>query len=245
MSTLSNWQRGAGRPRGPQGLRALTELERLLDVRPGSLARLLDEPVGRGRRATAIPGTPVREARRLRARLDPDRDPGLAELAVHHDVTVSEHGWETAVRLVVRSRRTGADRHVVLAHATNGTVPLIRTGRDCRLGRVCADPAQALLAAEILLPPLDRGETFTVEYRTTGSGEESYHGHWFRTPGQRYELTVRLPAARGYRHAARIWRLDSRLPHKDVARLRLIGGTVAHLLDPDVAPGFHGIRWAR
>ncbi|MER5865165.1 hypothetical protein [Kitasatospora sp. NPDC002040] len=244
VSTLSNWQRGAVRPQRPDSLRAVTELEHLLDLPAGALSRLLDDHGPRGRRPL-LPGTPPRRAGRLRAQFGAPADSGLDLLTVQQDVTVTGTGFRATVRAVVRARRTGVDRHVVLTHTGGGAVPEIRAGRDCRLGRVRTDPGAALIAAEVLYAPLGRGETFALEYHLTGAEPEPYYGWWFRSAAQHFDLTLRLAPELAADRAYRIWRLDSGTPHKDVAGLRLIDGNLAHLVDFDVPPGFHGIRWSR
>ncbi|MFD0275327.1 hypothetical protein ACFVHB_15675 [Kitasatospora sp. NPDC127111] len=245
VSTLSNWQRGLSRPRRPEGLRAVAALEELLGLPAHSLRGLLDEPAHRGRRLPApAPGTPALPASRLRARLDVPADPALDVLAVQDDVTVTETGWTSTTRTVVRARRAGVDRHVVLSHVSGPALPEIRAGRDCALGRVHADRAAGLIGAELRFGALGPGETFAVEHVTTSPEPERYCGHWFRTAGQRFDLTVRFAPGLGIRRAHRIWRLDPHRPHRDVAGLRLIDGRLAHFADFDLSPGFHGIRWA-
>ncbi|MBB4951395.1 transcriptional regulator with XRE-family HTH domain [Kitasatospora gansuensis] len=245
VSTLSNWQRGVSRPQRPESLRAVAELELLLGLAAGSLSRLLAEPAHRGgrRRPALVPGTPLLPATRLRAALADPAEPDLDVLAVQDDVTVSDRGWVSTVRSVVRARRSGAGRHVLLYHVGAEALPEIRAGRDCALGRVRTDPDAGLIAAELLFGPLARGETFALEHTVTSTEADLHHGRWFRTAGQHFELTVRFGPTAGARRAYRIWRLDSRSPHKDVSQLRLIDGRLAHLVDYDLSPGFHGIRW--
>ncbi|MFF2043459.1 hypothetical protein ACFVVX_23865 [Kitasatospora sp. NPDC058170] len=182
-------------------------------------------------------------ASRLRARMDVPAEPELDVLAVQDEVTVSGAGWVATTRTVVRARRSGVARHVVLNHVRGDALPEIRAGRDCTLGRVRTDRAAGLVAAELLFGPLGRGETFAVKHSTAATEPEPYYGHWFRTAGQHYELTLRFEPGTGARRAYRIWRLDARSPHRDVVRLRLIDGRLAHFADFDLSPGFHGIRW--
>jgi len=246
VSTLSNWQRGVSRPRRPESLRAVAELETVLGLPAGSLSGLLAEPAHRGaRRPALVPGTPAAPATRLRAGLDATAEDGLAVLSVQDDVTVTGDGWESRARIVVRARRPQVARHVVLYHVGASTLPEIRPGRDCALGRVRTDPGAGLVAAELLFGPLGRGETLALEYTASSPEPELHHGRWFRRAGQSYELTVRFTPTAAARRAYRVWRLDSLAPHKDVAPLRLVAGRLAHLVDFDLSPGFHGIRWTR
>ncbi|WP_354643748.1 hypothetical protein [Kitasatospora camelliae] len=241
VSTLSNWQRGTSLPRRAESLRAVAALESVLDLPERTLARLLAEPGRRGR--TLAPGTPRRPAVRLRAQLDQPADPGLEVLAVQQDVTVSAAGWQAAVRTVVRSRRPGVDRYVVLSHSSGGDLPEIRAGGDCTLGRTRTDPGAALVAAELLFAPLGRNETIALEHRVAGRTPEPYYGSWFREAGRYFELTLRFAPDAGARRAWRIWRTDSASPHRDLTELRLIDGRLAHLAEFEPTPGFHGLRW--
>lgn len=61
LATLSHWQSGRCRPERPESLLVLKNLEEVLGVPAGSLARLLGPPRGRAR--YALPGdfTPKRE----------------------------------------------------------------------------------------------------------------------------------------------------------------------------------------
>ncbi|GIG61553.1 hypothetical protein Lfu02_59250 [Longispora fulva] len=243
VSTLSNWQRGVSRPDRAESLRALAELETVLQVPARALCRLLDEPAHQGRRQALTPGTPMAVAHRLKAALDAPADPELDVLAVRTDVTVlGPHGWRSTVRVVVRARRSGVRRHVVLSHGQGEEPATIRSGRDCALSRTRTDPDAGLVAAELVFPALSRGEAYALEYHVSGPVTETYHGVWLRA-GQQLELTLRFGPGSGAERAYRIWRLDSRSPHKDVEQLRLIDSRLTHLVDHDITPGFHGIRW--
>ncbi len=241
VSTLSAWQRGTSLPRRAESLRAVAELEHVLDLPGGTLTRLLAEPGRRGR--SVVPGTPRRPAVRLRALLDQPADPDVEVLAVQQDVTVTGTGWAAAIRTVVRARRPGADRHVVLSHSGGGEPPGIRSGADCTLGRVRTDPDAGLAAAELVFAPLGRHETFAVQHHVTGRTPEPYYGSWFHEAGRYFELTLRFSPDVPARRAWRIWRTDAATPHRDLAELRLIDGTLAHVADFDLTLGFHGIRW--
>jgi len=243
-STLSNWQRGTGLPRSSESLRALAALEEVLGVPDGSLARQADRGAGSGP-APVGPGMPRQVAGELRAQLSADRT-GLTVLNIQDEVQVRrpEPSRILSTRKVVRANRSGVDRHVVTYHSDTGSGrPQLRAMGACRLGRTLRHEDSGLLAAELLFAPLARGETFPIEYEVGDDHEDPYHGCWFRTPGVRYELTVRIDPDMGIRTAYRIRRPESGLPNRDLGELRLIGQTTAHLLLPDVSAGFHGVRW--
>ncbi|MGA6165336.1 transcriptional regulator [Amycolatopsis magusensis] len=58
LATLSYWQSGRCRPERPESLAALSELEDVLEVPPGSLTRLLGPPRRRTPAAFAAPRPP-------------------------------------------------------------------------------------------------------------------------------------------------------------------------------------------
>ncbi|MGY0232091.1 hypothetical protein [Longispora urticae] len=246
VSTLSNWQRGSSRPRNADALRAVAELEAILQVPPQSLRRLLAEPgAPAGARRPPVPGTPRLPAHRLRAAVGAPAEPDLDVLAAHDDVTLlGGDRYAATARVVVRARHTGVRRYVVLHHTQSTAPPTIRAVRDCAVGLALTDPAEGLAAAELVFEPLGKGETYAFEYHLSGSMSEHYYGRWFPAGGPSYELTLRSGPEAAVARAYRIWRLDGRSPHKDLAELRLIGGTLAHLALFDMHPGFHGVRWS-
>ncbi|WP_113694645.1 transcriptional regulator [Amycolatopsis albispora] len=63
LATLSYWQSGRCRPERPESLAALTELEDVLDVPPGSLTRLLPPPRRRPSASLAAPRPPRQRTR--------------------------------------------------------------------------------------------------------------------------------------------------------------------------------------
>ncbi|WP_412543076.1 hypothetical protein R8Z50_11510 [Longispora sp. K20-0274] len=243
VSSLSGWQRGLSRPERPEAVRALAALEEVLNLRSGVLSSLLPLP----RRSRSVEASPDRSwtlAHRMRAELDPP-DSAVTVLGVHQEVYVGADPWpwRSDTRIVVRARSSGVDRHVMQSHTPDGTLPRLRAGRDCRLGRVRVNPEGGLTTAELLFAPLAKGETYPVRYSIEGYAADGYHGMWFRSGGVFYDLTIRFAPDSGVRSVHRVWRLDSRSELKDVADLRLIDGRLVHHMELDLAPGFYGIRW--
>jgi hypothetical protein len=240
VSTLSNWQRGVSRPERTESLRALSTLEEVLSLEAGSLAGL----VPRGRRRELGPGTSRQCADRLRAELDARNQGELTVLSIQDDIVVGlpADTWEAQHRIVARAEENGVARRVILFHAHGSPLPDVQAGAGCDLGRVVCDEDAGLIAAEIQFPALAHGETYPILFSLRGRRHSTYHGRWIRT-GHRYELTVAFQAGIKVQAAHRIWRMETLSPHKDVAELRLIGGALAHLVDPEASPGFHGIRW--
>ncbi|MBE1534827.1 hypothetical protein [Actinomadura algeriensis] len=188
VATLSYWQRGRSRPRS----RAVVEtLEGVLDVAPGTLTGLLDEPApvagavarpvaGRGALAAGPPAgghasasglwpDPARYAA-LVGQLDRSGDHRLERIGVHDVYRLDEAGrtWTLSVRAVLRAAGDDIDR-VVCVHRTGPAdreasgASGLAAARYCRPGRVRA--GGDLVAFELVFDRvLSAGDTAVVEY---------------------------------------------------------------------------------
>ncbi|MGH3713270.1 MAG: hypothetical protein ACRDT4_07380 [Micromonosporaceae bacterium] len=251
VSTLSNWQRGTSRPEHARSREALTVLEELLDVPPNALAALLGPRRPRLPRGDAKQGMSAAASNRIREELGGTAITPAAPstlLSVHSRYVLGPHpdDWSEELRLVVEANQSGVDRHIAMFHVHGDTFPEITTGPSCRLGRIREENKTGLQAAELLFDrPLLRGETYPVEYtlRCRDDSDTCYVGWWFRYPGVAYDIALRFDSEVAPVACHRIWRLDPSTPHKDVGDLRLINGRTAHFYDPELEPGFHGIRW--
>jgi hypothetical protein len=244
VSTLSNWQRGASRP-GGDVRRVLRALESVLHVDDGALAALIDDGPPAGRWRELGPGSSPARVKRLRARLGAPQACDLTVVSALDEVMVAHRQWVRIMhsRLVLRADRDGADRHLVFFHTNGQTLPTFGTTVGCAIGRTAVDADAGLVGAELRFAPLARGETIPVEYRLDWSEDDAHYGRWIRTAGMHFELTVRFQPGSQVSSACRVWRVDAHAPHKDVGGVRLIGAEVAHMIEPDPNPGFHGIRW--
>ena len=244
VSTLSNWQRGVSRP-GGDARRVLSALETVLQIDAGSLAATLDPAPAAGRWRELGPGTSPRRIKELRYRLGFTDDSGLTVVSAMDDVTVApaQRVRQTRIRLVLRADQDGADRHLVFVHVNHRRLPTFRAVADCDLAQTATDEEAGLACAELRFAPMARGETCPIEYQVESTADDSYYGRWIRTADLRFELTVRFEPGSRVRSAHRVWRTDAHSPHKDVAPLRLIGKGLAHMIEADPNPGFHGIRW--
>lgn len=165
VPTLSNWQSGRRRPERPESLRALAELENVLDLPPAALRSLLGPPRPRGR-AAGPRGS----------------DSRLIRLSHHDTVRVTATSQVTEVRQVLKARAHGPDRWIVVWDSSPATiVPL----RHCRLGRYASD--SGVTVAELLFDkPLATGETTIIEYRVECVGNE--FSRQFHLPTRDYVL---------------------------------------------------------
>ncbi|MGH3737575.1 MAG: helix-turn-helix domain-containing protein [Micromonosporaceae bacterium] len=250
VSTLSNWQRGTSRPEHARSRDALRALERLLDVPENALLDLLGPRRPRLARDDADQGMTRGDSQRLRQQLGAPPLGAAAPLSVRgvqerYVAGPTRNRWTAHVRIIVEANQSGVDRHIVLFHGHFGVFPEVAAGPTCQLGRVREEARTGMLAVELLFDrPLSRGETYPLEYRLTcaDGGDTGYTGRWFRTQPISYDLQVEfggeVPVG-----CHRIWRVEPSSPHKDLTELPLIHGRYAHFFDPELEPGFHGIRW--
>src|SRR5262249_31062931 len=157
VPTLSNWQSGRRRPERPESLRALAELEHVLELPPAALRSLLGPPRPRGRAAhpkgpNAIVATWGKAVQPLLAGLDTASDGRLPRLSQHDQIVVDRSGWlaEVASRHVLRASHDGADRWLAVWDAGHAAdLPEIIAGQHCRLRRLNVDPESRLMVAEL------------------------------------------------------------------------------------------------
>ncbi|MFS2291602.1 MAG: hypothetical protein FWJ90_02715 [Actinomadura sp.] len=138
VATLSYWQRGRSRPRSRE---VVVALEEILQVPPGTLTELLDDPAPtapavragpaagpagaaeRGRLARELWPDPERYAW-LVGQLDRSGDHRLERLSIHdvYRLDESDRSWTLSVRTVLRAAGDDIDR-VVCVHQTGAADP--------------------------------------------------------------------------------------------------------------------------
>ncbi|GGJ79861.1 hypothetical protein GCM10010123_07130 [Pilimelia anulata] len=258
LATLSAWQSGRRRPERPESMSAVTVLERVLELPPRSLFRLLGAPRPRG------PGprrrTPPRRFAEIIQLGEPVtalteelgwRDDRLRVISAWDQVRVSAGSCLTSMEsLVTLEAAADVDRYVTVHHGAPG-IDLGRTVRfealaHCRLGRVRQHPQHPLIVAELLLDRrLRAGDTALVRFRvtdTSGSPDTEF-GRFFRAPAQHTALALTFaPDAR----PARCWRFTrERQGWPDRTRTEVPVGPYGdvHVVRAPVPPGFVGIGW--
>jgi transcriptional regulator with XRE-family HTH domain len=247
VPTLSNWQSGRRRPERPESLRALAELEDVLDLPPSALRSLLGPPRPRGRAAHPKGPNAMVEAwgpavSRLLTTVDMSSDGRLTRLSQHDQIEVDDCGrlCEVANRQVLRASHDGADRWILVWDAGHAErLPEIIAGQHCRLRRLNVDWDTGLMVGELLFDaPLARGETIIMEYRIVYPIQSATRGDTFV---RRFHRTTRDYVLQA--------RFDpTALPTRCV-RLGMTGNELvpspngsAHLVEFNVA-GTVGIRW--
>jgi len=259
VATLSSWQSGQRRPERADSLRAVAALEDVLGLTPRSLLVLLGPPRPRGPVPQRLRGArrylDLMEVAEPVVNLIDQLEGGecrLRTLANYDGVCIGAggtlHSLETTQ--VLRAEQA-TDRMVVIYNGERGSgreldVRIHPLG-NCRVGLVQTDPANAVVAIELLLDQLlEPGDTQIVRYRLedrTGSLGSEYH-RWLRYPAQHLSIDVRfdpdfLPLS--------CWRYSrQRAGEKDQLRQEVQLGPhrTAHLVMADPPAGMHGIGWS-
>ncbi|MEU6313419.1 hypothetical protein [Streptomyces sp. NPDC047014] len=259
VTSLSYWQRGVRRPHHPESLRAVTALERILELPEGSLLRLLAEP-GPGAEGTRRP--PGRSYRALLAMggtverlldgMDLPPDGGLHSVGHHERVRIGAGGElrDRASQQIVRAHRDGVDRYLAVHHGDPGCdVSRIRVTayENCRTGRVRCHPEAGIVVAELLFDArLRRGDTYVFGYRVEdGTGPRSgEYVRGFSYAGGQYMLQIRFDEAALPVRCHRFARSGPQSPRTALADLTPSGRHRAvHLVEQSVRRGLLGIAW--
>ncbi len=270
-SLLSSWQRGESRPEQDKSLKALAELERIFQYRPGTLRDLLPAKRPRGRHGGDTAA----------ARMAPELgDPGTADLGDHGkgyrrliEAVEQELGHNPLDRLrtvqIDEFHRIGADR-LPRSHTTSQKLVVLEPGEDrylfvsntggetrgapaitgvsgCRAGRTWRQTPR-WWATELLFDEwLEAGRTRILEYTTefsyTGASEPHFRRALMR--GVRH-LVVRVTFdadAVPVRAYRSRWPTASSAP-EDMEPLPLDSGHSLHFIDEQPVQGeIVGVRW--
>lgn len=208
VPTLSNWQSGRRRPERAESLRALAELEAVLELPPEALRSLLGPPRPRGRAAhpkgpeamLKAWGSPVEH---LLAGVDTSSDGRLTRLSQHDRIEVDAAGRlvEVASRHVLRASHDGADRWIVVWDAPGEIV----AGQHCAVRTLNTDPETGMTVAELVFDaPLARGETIIMEYRIVDVGRPDRFVRRLHRTTRDYVLEARFDQAAVPARCARV-----------------------------------------
>ncbi|MGW8401021.1 hypothetical protein ACWGLP_30810, partial [Streptomyces lydicus] len=206
VTSLSYWQQGARRPQRPESLRAVRALEEVLDLPAHSLHRLLvpeggrpeaERPATRSYRSLVAPAGTLQ---RLFTELEIPADGGLHTVGHHERVQIgpARRLAERESLQVVRAHRDGVDRYVAIHRGETGCDPSrvrVRTGENCRLGRVRGDAEAGVVVAELLFDTrLRAGEThvFGYAFEDGSGGPSTEYLRGFSFAGGQYVLQVRF-----------------------------------------------------
>lgn len=251
LSSLSNWQNGHSRPETAASLRAMTALEEILGVPPGSLVRLATggHPAhGRAGGTGVVDIGPVAE---LLDALPGSHDQEFELISTQHKIVVdsARRTASTWTRTAVRALRDGADRYVARYYGGPGCSPTLVRAQplgNCRLGRFLPHTTAPALVYELVFGhALRAGDTWVFESELVdpSAGECDAFAYGFRYPAEQYLLEVRFhPSARPaacYSFAQRDLS-DDRHP---IGPLPLSPHNSVHLVASAVDSGVLGIRW--
>ncbi|WP_367127612.1 helix-turn-helix domain-containing protein [Saccharothrix sp. HUAS TT1] len=255
IATLSYWQQGRSRPERPNSLRALRELEGILDLPRDTLFEFLEPPRPRGRRTTGgrlSLETLYGANPPIRAVLgdQPEPNPDIAVLTATETCFVDARRSlrRVSTTQVLRCTGDGCDRFVTVHGVDEGDVmPSHVVVRGGKLGALKVSEDSGYASAEIEFGrSLGKNETAVVEYEwVMGESEVPSRGHErrFRATPDNYLLRVcfdrvTLPA-RCYAYQRP--RVDA--PAQQRRRIPVDPAGQAHLYLSKCDPGVHGISW--
>ncbi|WP_326836121.1 XRE family transcriptional regulator [Amycolatopsis rhabdoformis] len=253
-SALSYWRRGRSRPERETSLNAVTQLEAVLELSPGSLTSLLGPRAPRGRWLGHPPDRVERrrlwpDLRPLAADLKPPPDGQLSFWSVHDRVAIDDNGCERALHvwLVAEATMDGVDR-MMTYHQADGPLtaePRYQGVRFARVGRVRVDRETGMTAGELVLDRvLAAGEVTAVEYEIVlppGTPTREY-GRRFTRPVREYVCQVQF----GLRLPRQVRSFDRRGPDgpRHTGDPLRVGTTHAvTFATRDVRPGICGACW--
>ncbi|MDU0288279.1 helix-turn-helix transcriptional regulator [Saccharothrix longispora] len=255
IATLSYWQQGRSRPERPNSLRALRELEDILDLPPDTLFEFLEPPRPRGRRTTGgrlsvetLYGSdsPIRAV--LGDLVEPNPDVAVLATTETCFVDARRSLRRVSTTQVLRGTGEGCDRFVTVHGVDEGDVmPSHVVVRGGRLGALKTDGTSGYASAEIEFGRvLDRNETTVVEYEwVMGESPVPSRGHErrIRDSTDNYLLRVcfdrvALPARCYAHHRPRVT-----TPVQQRRRVPVDPVGQAHLYLSKCDPGVYGISW--
>ncbi|MBM7774967.1 transcriptional regulator with XRE-family HTH domain [Actinokineospora baliensis] len=256
LATLSYWQQGRSRPERPKSLRALRELETILNLRPNALFDLLDPPKPRGRPLTAgkVTGRHLygedSPMRRLLGTSFEQFNEGIVVLTMTETCTVdaTRSLRRISTTQVLRAVQDDQDRFLYVHGVDEGDVmPSEVRVHSGRLGDVRVDHEAGFLAAEIRFDrALAKNETVVVEYDTV-LGESAVpsraHEHRFRTPVHAFLLRVRFDPTDPPTRCVGFYRPTVPAAAKQRQRLLPDATHTVHTFIPKCAPGVYGMSW--
>ncbi|ANZ41998.1 hypothetical protein BBK82_44780 [Lentzea guizhouensis] len=255
LATLSYWQQGRSRPERPKSLRALRELEAILDLPQGTLFEFLEPPRPRGRcqsRETVSVRALYGENSPYQAVLGPETgDPNPTVSVLDTNETCHVGAARTVRRLsttqVLRCVADRADRFTVVHGADEGDpMPSDLHVRGGELAELRSDPASGYTVAVIALArPLARGETAVLEHDWVlgdSAGPSISHERRVRST-ETYLLRIVFDREALPLRCYEYQRVKVDAPQVDRRRLPVNSIPEAHIYLPKCAPGIHGICW--
>ncbi|QKW34807.1 helix-turn-helix transcriptional regulator [Actinomadura sp. NAK00032] len=268
VATLSYWQRGRSRPRSRT---VVVALEEVLQVPPGTLTELLDDPAPTaapprgpaGRGGPAAPGGAGDRARSVRdlwpdperyaclvGQLDRSGDHRLERLSIHDVYRLDEvrRSWTLSVRTVVRAAGDDIDRIVCVHQVAGGPAAAGAAGltgvRYCRPGRVRAEGG--LMAFELVFDRvLSAGDTAVVEYELGPAAEppsDSYDRR-FAHPVHDYVAIIQFDGGRLPARCYGFTAESSHAPRRRLGELWVGTSGSANIAVGSVRRGIVGIEW--
>lgn len=239
VSTLGDWQHGNARPASVPAVRALEEVLGLprralteliprteLSERSGALGELFDE-------------------------LSWARERTVDVLSHHDRAWINEIGqiWRIASRVVLRARREGVYRYVLVQFADPGSDLNridIEALANCTVGEVRRHHQAPLIVAELRFGQrLRANQTWLLEYRWTNpTGEpSSVLARAVRHRTEQYIMELVFDPAAPPIECHAFTQSDLYEPIRPTGALPVSSHNSVHLIGTPLLTGLHGIRW--
>ncbi|TWP52120.1 hypothetical protein FKR81_11090 [Lentzea tibetensis] len=234
ITALSYWQSGRRRPERPESLRALAQLEEVLDLPENALSRLLGPPRPRGRVRPRQPEP--------RAAWD---DSGLTLTGQHDRVETDPDGNVRGVRSrqLLQASTSGVDRWV-LCHDTGSALASVAALRGCRVGRVARERTNGVLVAELLFDQsLTSGSSISIEYELTYPAGTREQTHFRRFPHRVHDYVLEIKFSRSPSHCEQFASGVGDGMLGGARPVMVDSWGYAHAAALDFGPGVFGVRW--
>jgi hypothetical protein len=256
LTMLNYWRRGRSQPEKPESIKAVGLLEGILSLPSQSLLAQLGPRRPRGRWPTQPPGRlgvdrlfSNQSVISMIKELDSWMYHELTRVSMHDVYLVGPKRQELGLicRQVMRANIDRVSRAVGIFHSDDLTAPItINALRNCRIGRVRAEPGTGAIAAEIVFDRvLSLGETVVVEYefRVDSSyfTDNFYRG--FSVPIGEYLLQIQFDADAVPAKCYSFERHSISAPDQGVREVWIGSTQGAHVLACQIPPGVVGMRW--
>lgn len=258
-ATLSYWQTGRSVPARRRSMRAIEQLEALLDLPSGRLANALprDLVLTEGAKDQILPAKDPTKVLMEQLDLHVDQTFGGVVDMARTVIRADRSELSTTADHVFQCRESGWQRLplVYCQDSDEPAVPQVLGVWGCHLGQVLEDPAARLVVAELVLPrPMEKGELAHLGYEVAFAPSHTASFRCERALLDRHQtasITVEFlgePPAVAERYFLPSWpdREVTTEPTPATAPRNAVPvtGRVVQWATANAEPGVHGLSWS-